>query len=264
MKIKNPTIQRLGSVLATSAINGWMSTLDYGVSYYDPTVDPVHSAYHGQKIYIFWHEYILYPLYMRTHGNLAMLVSQHRDAEILSYTAKRLGFELVRGSTTRGGVAALRELVRCSQGMNLAITPDGPRGPRRQLAMGPVYLSSKLGLPLVAIGMGYHNPWRLRSWDRFAIPRPYSRARAVVSPAMQIPGKLDRQGLEVYRKQVEGVLNRLCDDAQQWATVGGAKEGEQPLIKQRMDRRRHQRHATVAQPHTTTVSGVAKSAHRAM
>lgn len=257
MKIRSPFLQRLGSVLATSAINGWMSTLDYGVSYYDPSVDPIYAECQGQKIYIFWHEYILYPLYMRTHGNLAMLVSQHRDAEILSYTAKRLGFELVRGSTTRGGVAALRELIHCSRGMNLAITPDGPRGPRRKLAMGPIYLSSKLQLPLVAIGMGYDRPYRLRSWDRFAIPRAYSRARAVVSPHMQIPAKLDRDGLEQYRLQVESVLNCLCDDAQDWANQGGRKEGELPLTKQRMKHQRRLDHNPAPVPHQTSVDSPA-------
>ena len=56
--------------------------------------------------------------------------------------------------------------------MNLTITPDGPRGPRRQLAQGPVYLASKLGMPIVAMGFGYDRPWRFNSWDRFAIPRP--------------------------------------------------------------------------------------------
>ena len=136
-------------------------------------------AYHGQKIYIFWHEYILLPLYLRGHCNLAMLLSQHRDADILSHVASHLGFEFVRGSSLRGGAAALRELLRRSQKMNLTITPDGPRGPRRQLAQGPVYLASKLGLPIVPMGFGYDRPWRFNSWDRFAIPPPFPRARAV-------------------------------------------------------------------------------------
>ena len=81
----------------------------------------------------------------------------------------------------------MRELLAKSQKMNFTITPDGPRGPRRQLAQGSVYLASKLGIPIVPMGFGYDRPWRFNSWDRFAIPRPYSRARAVVSPMMHIP-----------------------------------------------------------------------------
>ena len=123
-----------------------------------------------------------------------MLLSRHRDADILKELARHLGFEIVRGSTFGGGSSALRRIAAQEPAMNLAITPDGPRGPRRVSAQGPVYLSSKLGMPLVAMGIGYDRPWRLNSWDRFAVPRPFSRARAVLSPQMFIPPDLDRDG----------------------------------------------------------------------
>jgi lysophospholipid acyltransferase (LPLAT)-like uncharacterized protein len=214
-------------------IRAWMSTLDYKAAFYDPTVDPVDPRYHGQKIYVFWHENILLPLYMRGHCNLAMLLSQHRDADLLSEVARLLGFDLVRGSTFRGGGTALRELLRKSQHMNLTITPDGPRGPRRVLAQGPIYLSSKLGMPIVAMGFGYDLPWRVKSWDRFAIPKPYTRARAVVSPQMVIPPDLDREGVEHYRQQVEQMLNRLTVEAEAWAEAGTPKIDEVPVRRQR-------------------------------
>ena len=87
-----------------------------------------------------------------------MLLSRHRDAEILSHIAGHLGFAFVRGSTNRGGVSALRQLLARSRDMHLTITPDGPRGPRRRLAPGCIYLASKLGLPLVVMGYGYERP----------------------------------------------------------------------------------------------------------
>jgi lysophospholipid acyltransferase (LPLAT)-like uncharacterized protein len=220
LKIKAPWVHRLGGFLAAHAVRGWMSTLDYQGAYYDPTVDTAHPECRGQKIYIFWHEYILFPLYLRGHNNLAMLLSRHQDAETLSYAAHHLGYEFVRGSSRKGGAAALRELLRRSGRMNLAITPDGPRGPRRTLAQGPVYLSSKLGLPIVAMGFGYERPWRMPTWDRFALPRPGTRARGVVSPAIHLPRDLDREGLEHYRLQVERVLNTLTQEAETWATTG--------------------------------------------
>ena len=210
----------------------WMRTLDYKIAYYDPTVDPVQPGYQGQKIYVFWHENILFPIYLRGHCNLAMLLSRHRDADILSEVATRLGFEFVRGSSYRGGAGAIRELLRKSAHMNLTITPDGPRGPRRTLAQGPVYLASKLGMPLVLMGFGYDRPWRMNTWDRFAIPRPYSRARSVVSPAVMLPPNLDRDGVEHYRQQMERLLNRLTCEAEAWAESGDAKIGELPLRRQ--------------------------------
>jgi lysophospholipid acyltransferase (LPLAT)-like uncharacterized protein len=216
----------LGGLLGTAAVRSWMSTLDYKAVFYDRAVDPAVPECGGQKIYLFWHEYMLFPFYMRGHCNLAMLLSLHRDAEILSRAAYHMGFDLVRGSTRRGGVAAIRELLRKSRKMHLAITPDGPRGPRRRMAPGPVFLASKLGLPLVLIGFGYDRPWRTPTWDRFAIPRPYCRARSVVSPAIKVPPHLDREAQEHFRQKVEQVLNRLTREAEAWAASGTRRTGQ--------------------------------------
>ena len=112
-----------------------MSTLDYRVVYYDRSVDPVLGV-DAPRIYVFWHENILIPLYVRGHCHLAMLLSQHRDADILARVAKQMGFDCVRGSTYRGGAKAIWELWDRSRRQHLTITPDGPRGPRRQMAMG--------------------------------------------------------------------------------------------------------------------------------
>ncbi len=223
MAIKSPLLNQFGGLMASAAIRKWMGTLDCKAGFYDPSLDPASPDGLEQNIYIFWHEYILLPLFLRGHCNLAMLISRHRDAEILSHAAYYLGYQFVRGSTRRGGVAALRELVRRSRRMHLAITPDGPRGPRRRLAPGAVYLASKLGMPLVAMGFGFDRPWRAPSWDRFALPRPFSRARAVISPRIPIPPDLDRAGVEHYRGEMERLLDRLTLEAEAWAEAGSRK-----------------------------------------
>lgn len=229
MKLQHPLFTNALAFVAAKSVRAWMQTLEYQIAFYDPTVDPVHPDFPRQMIYIFWHEYILVPIVHRGHSNLTMLLSQHRDADLLCRAAKHLGFDYVRGSSTRGGVTALLELERKGQKANLTITPDGPRGPRRTLAPGPVYLASKLGMPLVALGLGFHRPWRLRSWDRFAIPRPFSRARAVVSPPLPIPPNLDREGVEHYRRSAEQLLNRLTLEAEAWAEAGTRKANEQAI-----------------------------------
>ena len=142
-------VNKFGGLLGATAIRSWMSTLDYQAAYYDRTIDPVYPECRTPSIYVFWHENILFPIYLRGHNNLVMLLSQHRDADVLSRAAYHLGFEFVRGSTYRGSVTAVRELLRRSKQMHLTITPDGPRGPRRHMAQGPIYLSSKLGLPQI-------------------------------------------------------------------------------------------------------------------
>ena len=228
MRLGKQFIKPLGFLAATT-VRLWMRTLDYQCAYYDPTVDLADPGCRGQKLFIFWHENLLAPLYLRGHCNLAMLMSRHRDADILTELCERMGFGYVRGSTFGGGAAALLELLRCSRKMSLAITPDGPRGPRRQLSQGPIYLSSKLGLPIVCMGMAYDRPWRLNSWDRFAIPRPGSRARGVLGPAITIPPQLDRTGLEHYRLRVERLLNRLTLEAEAWAQSTTSKIGQRTL-----------------------------------
>jgi lysophospholipid acyltransferase (LPLAT)-like uncharacterized protein len=237
------TLNRFAGLLCSTTVRLWMGTLDYRAAFYDRTVDPA-AGNQGQRIYVFWHEYILFPFFLRGNCNLTMLVSQHRDADILFEAARLLGFDLVRGSSYRGGGTALRELLRKSESMHLAITPDGPRGPRRRMAQGPIYLASKLGLPLVAMGFGYDRPWRTQTWDRFAVPRLHSRARAVLGPEMHIPADLDRDGIERYRQQVEQLLNRFTLEAEAWAEAGTHKVDEIPLHRQSAPRQR-----SVNEPH---------------
>jgi lysophospholipid acyltransferase (LPLAT)-like uncharacterized protein len=222
---------KLGGLLAAKGILSYMHTLDARAVFYDRSVDPVLGS-GGPRIYVFWHEYILLPLSLRGHCHLAMLLSQHPDADILADVAHHVGFDCVRGSTRRGGAKAIWELEARSRRQHLTITPDGPRGPRRQLAPGPVYLASRLGLPLVAMGFGYDRPWRTPTWDRFAVPRPFSRARAVIGPPMTLPPDLDRTGLETCRQRVERLLNCLTAEAEAWAAAGTRKAGEMSVISQ--------------------------------
>lgn len=213
----------MAGLFSAVCLRRWLGTLDFKVVYYDSHVDPASPFCREQKLYVFWHEYIPFPIYLRSHCNIAILLSQHRDAELLAHATSLLGFDFVRGSSTRGGAAAIRELLKKSQGMHLAITPDGPRGPRRELAPGAVFLASKLGLPLVPMGFGYDRPWRLNSWDKFAFPRPFSRARAVIGGDIHVPEDLDRQGIEHYRMRIEQLLNHLTLEAENWAASGTRK-----------------------------------------
>jgi lysophospholipid acyltransferase (LPLAT)-like uncharacterized protein len=265
MKLDSPFLTNLGGLLGSAAIRLWMGTLDYRAVMHDPTVDPGSAECLSPKIYIFWHEYILFPISLRGHCNLVMLLSRHRDADILSRAAYHLGFQFVRGSTRRGGVTALRELVRRSRRMHLTITPDGPRGPRRRLAPGAIYLASKLEIPLVVMGFGFERPWRVPSWDRFAIPRPYSRARAVISQEIRIPPDLDRTGVEHYRWETECLLNRLTLEAEAWAEAGTRKIGQvrldrhgAPISSRFSSYRRdkaHRRHTPSGPRHSTSGAG---------
>jgi lysophospholipid acyltransferase (LPLAT)-like uncharacterized protein len=228
-RFRSALAAKLGGLVAAKSILTWMNTLDARGVFYDRTVDPA-AGEGGPRIYVFWHEYILLPLALRGHCHLSMLLSQHADADILARIAHHVGFDCVRGSSRRGGARAILELEEQSRKKHLTITPDGPRGPRRRLALGPVYLASRLQLPLVVMGFGYDRPWRVNSWDQFAVPRPFSRARAVVGPPMMVPPDLDRPQLELSRERVERLMNCLTSEAEAWATAGTRKTGEVAIV----------------------------------
>lgn len=220
-----PLSMRWIGLLASQGIRAWMSTLEYRGLFYDRSIDTPYGT-DQPRIYVFWHEYILIPLYLRGHSNMAMLLSKHRDADVLDRVAYHMGFDCVRGSTNRGATAALLDMTRRGQHMHLTITPDGPRGPRRKLAIGPLYLASRLGLPIVPLGFGVDRPWRLKSWDRFAVPRPFSQVRGIIGPEVSIPANLDRDQLEVHRQSVERLMNSLTGEAEAWADSGARRAGE--------------------------------------
>lgn len=231
MNDQPPLWMRWGGMIAARGIHAWMSTLDYRGMLFEPTADPVRDV--GlTRIYVFWHEYILLPLYLRGNCNLTMLLSKHRDADILMRLAYHMGFECVRGSTYGGATEALLELSRRGRNVHLAITPDGPRGPRRQLAQGPVFLASRMQVPIVPIGFGLDRPWRAGSWDRFAIPKPGSRARGIMGPEIFIPPNLDRRQLELRRQGVERLLNDLTTEAESWAAAGDRRLGAQAFRRE--------------------------------
>jgi len=164
---------------------------------------------------------------------MTVLCSQHRDGEWVNQTASALGINVVRGSTSRGGSAALRQLKKYGKTSSLGLSPDGPRGPRREMALGPIYLASLLGMPVVPVGVGISNAYRLNTWDRFAIPRPLSRIRFVLGPKIYIPRRSSREQLEASRGSVQRLMNDLCDTADSWAESGEKMIGEQKFQRVR-------------------------------
>lgn len=218
MRIQSPALNGLAGRLACAGIWNWMRTLRYEVGYADRSLDPVHRI-GGPRIYLVWHEAMLAPLYLRPGCDCSILVSRHRDADLLEVIAERSGFHCVRGSSYRGGAAALRTLTEHGQKRHLVITPDGPRGPRRRIAQGPIYLASKLGLPIVPIAIAYDRCWRTNTWDRFLIPRPFTTARILMGAESPIARGLDRDRIEARRVEIEHEMNRLTNEAEAWAAT---------------------------------------------
>jgi lysophospholipid acyltransferase (LPLAT)-like uncharacterized protein len=140
--------------------------------------DQLQSLRSAKKPFIFalWHGQLLPLLWHHRKQGIALVISEHRDGERIARVATGLGYELVRGSSTRGGGRALIQLSRVLQsGKEAAITPDGPRGPARTVAQGVLVAAQRSGAPILPIAVTANRAWRLGSWDSFMIPKPFAR-----------------------------------------------------------------------------------------
>jgi lysophospholipid acyltransferase (LPLAT)-like uncharacterized protein len=212
-------------------------SLDYRLYHFDRTSDPALPEYNEHCIFVFWHEHISVLLSKWGHIPLTVLCSKHRDGEIVSQAALARGLHIVRGSSNRDGAKALRQLKKHSQFSSIAITPDGPRGPRREMAIGPIFLASLLQLPIVPVGIGIDRAWRLNTWDQFAIPKPFARVRVITGPKIRIPKNLARPQLESNREGIAKLLIDLGQEAQVWAESGLKLNGEQHGFRTRKSNR---------------------------
>jgi lysophospholipid acyltransferase (LPLAT)-like uncharacterized protein len=150
-----------------------------------------------------------------------VLISNHADGKILGSLIHSMGMGMVCGSTNRGGVEAVRKLTRPDvPWRHLAVTPDGPRGPRRVVQPGVIYVASRTGMKIVPVGVAYTRPWRAKSWDAFAIPKPMTKAVCVTPEPIVVPDKLKSDGLEEYRLKLQAEMDRVNSLAEEWIETG--------------------------------------------
>lgn len=144
-----------------------------------------------------WHGQMLVPLWHHRGQGIAILISEHRDGEIIARIADSLRLRTVRGSTSRGGGRALVGLVReLTNGHDIAITPDGPRGPAESFAPGALVAAQRARAPIVAIGVHAPHAWRLKSWDRFLVPKPFSRVHIAYSDPTPVDALTPREAAD--------------------------------------------------------------------
>jgi lysophospholipid acyltransferase (LPLAT)-like uncharacterized protein len=145
----------------------------------DEAVGPMRAS--GRRvIFTLWHGELLPLLWAHRGQGIAVVISEHRDGEIIARIAERLGYTTVRGSTSRGGGRALIGLMRAIQaGHDGAVTPDGPRGPAHVFAPGAAIAAQRTGASLLMVRAAASRAWRLKSWDRFLIPKPFATVRVI-------------------------------------------------------------------------------------
>ena len=140
------------------------------------------------------------------------LISASRDGDLIAQFIERSGYGTIRGSSSRKGVIALRQLVETlGADGNVLVTPDGPRGPVYQVSQGIIFLAQKSGAPIVPIHMEYSSCWRLKSWDRFVVPRPFAKLRAIFGEPIRIPPLTGEEQFEKERVRLQEAMMQLVE-----------------------------------------------------
>ena len=141
------------------------------------------------------------------HRRGVALISASRDGNYVATLVEHFGGGTVRGSSSRKGVVALRQLVDAlAGGKYVVITPDGPRGPVYQVSPGIVYAAQKSGVPVVPIHVEYSGAWRLKSWDRFFVPKPFSKVRVLFGRPLQLAATTSPEEFERERLRIQDAM----------------------------------------------------------
>ena len=140
------------------------------------------------------------------------LISASRDGDFIANWIERSGYGTIRGSSSRKGVIALRQLMdTLAADGNVLFTPDGPRGPVYEVSQGVIFLAQKSGAPIVPIHMEYSSCWRLKSWDRFVVPRPFATLRAIFGEPIKIAPLSEPERFEAERLRLQTAMMSLVE-----------------------------------------------------
>ena len=163
-----------------------------------------------------WHNRLLiFPFVLRRffpdrHG--AALISASRDGELLADAIKRFDYDVVRGSSSRLGASAILQLSQTlASGRDVVITPDGPRGPVYELGPGIVFLAQKSGAAVVPVNIEYSSCWRLKSWDRFILPRPFAKVHVIIGSPHHVELSDTPQQFEAERQRLQQAMMALVE-----------------------------------------------------
>ena len=191
----------------------WARTLRYEI---DDRLGAVGRPVKENYIGVLWHNRLLiFPFVLRRffpNRRGAALISASRDGDLLADAIKRFDFDVVRGSSSRLGASAILQLTDVlASGRDVVITPDGPRGPAYELGPGIIFLAQKSGAPVVPVNMEYSSCWRLKSWDRFILPRPFSKVRVIIGQPYHVRSTSTPDEFETERLRLQDAMMALVE-----------------------------------------------------
>ncbi len=206
--MKSETHYWFAGAFGKHLLDGLLATVKFRVL----TPQPEPSSNQG-VIYTLWHGRLLPLTYLHRNQNIATLISQSSDGEYIARVVERWGYTALRGSSSRGGSGALREMIKTAwSGRSLAITPDGPRGPRQKLKPGVLTLAQLTGLPIIPMSASATRAWWVDArWDLFLVPKPFAQVFVRYADPVYVPRDADESHLLRMGEQVEATLVRLTE-----------------------------------------------------
>jgi lysophospholipid acyltransferase (LPLAT)-like uncharacterized protein len=186
----------------------WARTLRFEI---EDRAEVINAPPNERYIGALWHNrLLLFPFVLKRYlpqRQGAALISTSRDGAILADLVERFGYEVVRGSSSRKGASAMRQLAEViASGRDVVITPDGPRGPAYELGQGIVFLAQQTGAAVVPVNMEYSSCWRLRSWDRFILPKPFAKVRVIFGKPHRVAQTSTEEEFELERERMQNAL----------------------------------------------------------
>ncbi len=172
-------------------------------------------------IYATWHNRIFSSVYFLRNRRIVVLTSQSFDGEYIARFIQRFGFGAVRGSSTRGGVGGLVQMIRLMHKENLPMcfTVDGPKGAPYIAKNGAVLLAKKTANPVLPFVIEAEKFWTINSWDKLQIPKPFSRARVFFAAPVSIGKEADEREVETKRRELQRKLDEAVESGKQWRQV---------------------------------------------
>ena len=172
-------------------------------------------------IYSFWHNRIFAGTYFFRNRGIVVITSQSFDGEYIARFIQRFGYGAVRGSSTRGGVGALVEMIRLmKKGLPMAFSVDGPRGPKYVAKTGAVLLAKKTGNPLMPFVVETKKFWTINNWDNLQIPKPFTRAKIFISEPIYVAANANESEIENKRLELQMKLDEAVELGKQWRESG--------------------------------------------
>lgn len=211
MKLSNTqrnVLQFIGIKFASLAIRLLLKTLRIQIA----NGEAIAKAVNEKRNFVsaFWHGSMMIGWYIHRKKNMAALVSQSKDGDVLASVLEKWKYNVVRGSSSVGGQDALATMVELtSKNYSLAITPDGPRGPIHKMKAGAVITAKKSSTPLFLAGIGIKNKFVLKSWDHFEVPKPFSKVVVIYSDPILIGDSLNRDETNEKIIECDRLMNKL-------------------------------------------------------